>query len=342
MEYFAGANTVDGFVSLFDECLSTIERLFILKGSSGCGKSTFMRRVAEKAKSAGIDYDLIYCSGDPDSLDGVVLPSLSVAVIDGTSPHVLDVKYPCVRETIINLGEFWDENALLPHRNEIISLTDSKSESYKNAYRALAALGEIMELRRSAVLPAVDRAGLDEAAFKLADKISAGKGNHTSLFSSAFTQNGIKTLPTFREVDTVYHVKGKLKDELMRSLEQIFLERGTNMISSRSPIDRTIPDAFFFPNRNILISSGETAPCIKANRERTFLTTRFQNSAALSGKRILLNGLEKLFSELCLEAQKELATARKLHEQIESIYIPAMNFKRMDKYTFDFIKRIFA
>ena len=342
MEYFAGANTVDGFVSLFDECFSATERLFILKGSSGCGKSTFMRRVAEKAKSLGMDFDIIYCSGDPDSLDGVVIPSLSVAVVDGTAPHVLDVKYPCVRETIINLGEFWDGTALLPHRQEIIALTDQKSDSYREAYRALAALGEISELKRGIVLSAVDRNGLDEAAFRLADKISAAKGKHISLFSSAFTKNGIKTLTTFSEVETVYHIKGKLKDELMRSLEQIFLERGTEMVSSRSPMDRAIPDAFFFPSRNILIASGDTLPCIRANREKSFVTTRFQKSALINSKRILLNGLDKLFSELCIEAQKNLAAARKLHEQIENIYIPAMRFKQMDKYTFEFIKRIFA
>ncbi len=342
MEYFAGANTVDGFVSLFDECFSAIERIFILKGSSGCGKSTFMRRVAEKAKSMGREYDLIYCSGDPDSLDGVVIPSLSFAVVDGTAPHVLDVKYPCVRETIINLGDFWDENALLPHRDEIIALIDKKSECYKKAYRGLAVLGEIFELKRSAILPSIDRSALDEASFRLADKISGGKGGTGLLFSSAFTQSGIKTLSTFGDVDMLYRIKGRLKDEMMLSLEQIFLERGTEMISSRSPIDRALPDAFFFPKRNILIASGDVPPCKKANREKTVSTARFQKNEFVSAKRVLLNGLDKLITELCTDAQTELTSARKLHEQIENIYIPAMNFKRMDKYTFDFIKRVFA
>lgn len=342
MEYFAGANTVNGFVSLFDECFSSVERLFILKGSSGCGKSTFMRRVAEKAIEKGLEYDLIYCSGDSNSLDGVVIPSLSVAVVDGTSPHVMDVKHPCVRESIINLGQFWDEDALLPHKCEIISLTDKKSECYKCAYRALSALGDVFELKRSTVLPYANRNALDEAAFNIADKISGAKGKNKSVFSSAFSQDGIKTLSTFGAVETLYRIKGRLKDELMLSLEQIFTERATEMISSRSAVNKAVPDAFYFPRRNILIASGEVAPCKSAVREKTVSTTRFLNVSALNEKRVLLNGLEKLSSALVSEAQNALALSRRYHNDIEGIYIPAMNFKAMDKFTFDFIKRIFA
>ena len=118
MEYFAGANTRNGFVSIFDERFGDIERLYILKGSSGCGKSTFMRKAMMRAREFSIPYDVIYCSADRDSVDGVVFKTLGVAIADGTAPHTLDVKYPCVRETIINLGQFWNEKKLLPKRKK--------------------------------------------------------------------------------------------------------------------------------------------------------------------------------------------------------------------------------
>ena len=79
MELYAGANTRYGFVSIFDECFKDIARIFILKGSSGCGKSTFMRRVAKKAYESGLTVDIIRCSADPDSLDGVIVHELGVA-----------------------------------------------------------------------------------------------------------------------------------------------------------------------------------------------------------------------------------------------------------------------
>ena len=44
--YFAAANTYKGFESFFDEIFNTekLERIYILKGGPGAGKSTLMQR----------------------------------------------------------------------------------------------------------------------------------------------------------------------------------------------------------------------------------------------------------------------------------------------------------
>lgn len=89
VQYFLGANSPTGFYSLYDQMIDRTKarRLYILKGGPGCGKSTLMRRVAERAKAAGQEVEYILCSGDPDSLDAVILPGLEIAVADGTAPH---------------------------------------------------------------------------------------------------------------------------------------------------------------------------------------------------------------------------------------------------------------
>ena len=40
----------------------------------------------ERMEQAGLETEYILCSGDPDSLDGLVLPQLGVAIVDGTAP----------------------------------------------------------------------------------------------------------------------------------------------------------------------------------------------------------------------------------------------------------------
>ena len=89
IQYFLGANSPAGFYSLYSELLSpeTANAIYILKGGPGCGKSTLMRRVAQQAAQAGETVEYILCSADPDSLDGVVLPRLGAALVDGTAPH---------------------------------------------------------------------------------------------------------------------------------------------------------------------------------------------------------------------------------------------------------------
>ena len=87
--YFLGANSPNGFYSLYDELIdpAAAEDIFILKGGPGCGKSSLIRKVGEALEQKGIPVEYIQCSGDPDSLDGLLVPALDVAIVDGTAPH---------------------------------------------------------------------------------------------------------------------------------------------------------------------------------------------------------------------------------------------------------------
>ena len=88
--FFVGANSGEGFRNLFPEILDLEDTydFMILKGGPGVGKNTFMREIGRAMEEAGTAVEYLWCSGDPDSLDGVVLPELRCAGADGTSPHV--------------------------------------------------------------------------------------------------------------------------------------------------------------------------------------------------------------------------------------------------------------
>ena len=95
LSYFLGANTYNGFYSLYPDFTSsgTIDRLYILKGGAGCGKSSFMKSIAKAAENNGINTEKILCSGDPQSLDGLFIPTLKLAYVDGTAPHAAVTKF---------------------------------------------------------------------------------------------------------------------------------------------------------------------------------------------------------------------------------------------------------
>ena len=113
-QYFLGANSPGGFYSLYDNLFhpETDNTLYILKGGPGCGKSSFMRAIARDLEENGYAVEYIFCSGDPDSLDGIFIPELKTGFVDGTAPHVIEPKYPAVAEQYINLGTFYDAKAL--------------------------------------------------------------------------------------------------------------------------------------------------------------------------------------------------------------------------------------
>lgn len=87
--FFVGANSGEGFRNLFSEMVDLADTydFLVLKGGPGVGKNTFMREIGRCAEEAGLAVEYLWCSGDPDSLDGVVIPELRSAVADGTSPH---------------------------------------------------------------------------------------------------------------------------------------------------------------------------------------------------------------------------------------------------------------
>ena len=84
---FPGANTSWGFHSFYEENLADIEHVFVIKAGPGCGKSTLIRKIANAMVDRGHDVELWQCSSDNDSLDGVYIPDLSIAIVDGTAPQ---------------------------------------------------------------------------------------------------------------------------------------------------------------------------------------------------------------------------------------------------------------
>lgn len=84
---FFGASRPDGAISLIPSLTEGLKKRYFIKGRPGTGKSTFLKKLAERAESFGYDTEVYYCSFDKNSLDMVIVPTLSFAVFDSTFPH---------------------------------------------------------------------------------------------------------------------------------------------------------------------------------------------------------------------------------------------------------------
>lgn len=77
------------------------KRRYLIKGLPGTGKSTMMRALGDEAKRRGLDVLYGWCGLDPDSIDLVLFPELSVCLFDSTKPHAYDAESP--RDVLVDI-----------------------------------------------------------------------------------------------------------------------------------------------------------------------------------------------------------------------------------------------
>ena len=73
--FFISANGYGGFRTMQPIFYKSqeFERVFLIFGGPGTGKSSLMRKVASAAEGGGAVCEYIYCSSDIRSLDGVII-----------------------------------------------------------------------------------------------------------------------------------------------------------------------------------------------------------------------------------------------------------------------------
>lgn len=84
---FLGAATWQGAVDYVPNLTADLRTRIFVKGRPGSGKSTMFKKLAKEAEARGIDTEIYHCGFDPNSLDMLIFPELSLAIFDSTAPH---------------------------------------------------------------------------------------------------------------------------------------------------------------------------------------------------------------------------------------------------------------
>lgn len=356
---FPGGNTCLGFYSFYDNIIGPdANRIFVIKGGPGVGKSTFMGRIGEELREMGYDVELHCCSSDNASLDAVVVPALRVALIDGTAPHVVDPKNPGAVDEIVNLGEFWDDAKLIRHREEIVSLNRRVAKHFAAAYSSLrmakVARDEEMNLRSEAFCYGRFNGLLgDLLRMVFGEKLcwveSEPEVRH--LFASALTPEGIVNhLGTVLDgVESLYVVKGEpgsgaellLAEFLVYAFRSVFKMEVYHCAFDPAQVDlivlpelrtavlKQFPELDFDPAFLPCLKSCEKIDadvCIDAER-----LAEFREGFSL---------LRRIYAECLERALQHIKMAKQLHDEMERYYVEAMDFGAIEEKRVEVLRRI--
>ncbi len=345
--YFAASNSAKGFQSYYPECFDTdeITRLYAVKGGPGTGKSRFLREVAEIGKTKGYLPDYIYCSSDPDSLDGVILRrgGKGIALLDATAPHVYEPNRPGYREEIVNLGAFWNAGILREEAGRIAKLNGEKGTAYRMAYRYLAAYEKMTENRNALVSPYLREDAIEKYAEKLLreEPDGGGRSPQTALIR-AVGMRGEVLLDTFfanaKRIFLVEDCRGA-GYVFMKKLYAEAKRKGSSVRVSKNPILPEEIDALAFSESGTVFAVARREEC--EYPFRWISTRRFVDTERMKTIRSRLNYAERMRRAMLAGAKDCLNEVRKVHFQIEEIYIKAMDFSAKEAFTKAFCDSLF-
>lgn len=339
LNYFPGGNTSEGFYSFYNYILSQkdAKRIICIKGGPGTGKSSLMKKIGNFFNERGYDIELHHCSSDNNSLDGVVIKNLKVAILDGTAPHVVDPKNPGAVDEVLNMGDCWREDGFAPFREEIIKHNIKISELFQSAYRFLGAAKKIYDDIEYLNDRNYDDFKVNKFVEGLVEKCLPYKytnlGYERHIFEAAFTPNG-----------KVYYIK-----DLMKDYNDIYCLNGCSS-SYRSNIlkhigNEAIKMGFYVEFLHNPLIPSEIHHILIPELSLCFVSSNEMNECSLEGKQIYLESLYKdtiimekdrinkdkeLYNSLIEGAINNIKNAKELHDHMETYYIPNMDFKKID------------
>ncbi|WP_423800177.1 PRK06851 family protein [Neobacillus sp. SAB-20_R2A] len=342
--YFAGGNTARGFHNLYDSNLQGLDRLFILKGGPGTGKSSLMKKIGQEWVEKGYDIELLHCSSDNNSIDGVLIPALKVGIVDGTAPHVIEPKAPGAVEEYINLGEAWDAKALSAQKNTIKKLTNQISEAFATAYATFKEALEIHDDWEKIYINSMNFQKADQLTKKLIEtffgkmKLSKQADVRHRFLGAATPKGAVDFVPNLTEdIQKRYFIKGRPgsgKSTMLKKLAAAAEERGVDVEIYHCGFDPHSLDMCIFRELGIAIFDSTAPHEYFPSRDGDEIIDMYEILIEQGTDEIFADFISKIstkYRNKMTEATSYLAKAKVLHDELEAIYISAMDFTVVEK-----------
>ncbi len=333
---FCAANSGNGFLSFFDTLLDEKnQRVYYIKGGPGSGKSTLLKKIAAHAEDA----ELIACSSDPTSLDGVLLPAQNAVVIDATAPHAHEPRYPGVGGHLVDLGVGWEEQKL--DRAAIITLTDQKSALYKESYALLKSAKSMHEgvftplcrhISCQRLCAVGDKILRQNALWESREKKAQVKKRYLSGICPDGRVTHSETFSALGKNIIVLEDRWMQSWRLLGYLDQRLTENGIDHISGYHPLfGEPVIQHLIIPEAGLSVVSKDGVFSATVPEEQIIKKIALQTMVPrdyLEEHKNKLGFIKRLEREILNLASEKLAEARDLHMKIELEYAKGMDFQK--------------
>ncbi len=343
---FLGGNTAEGFYSLHDNIIDINRNmLYIIKGMPGGGKSSMMKEIGKRALDNGYSVEYQHCPSDPNSIDGVVIKELGIAIVDGTLPHAVEPVYPGLIDKLIDLSLYIESDQLELYKEEIMKAKKKNKSAYRRAFNFFKASKAIYDEIENTNKLNVDFEKTNYLSLNYIDRIFnedvvlndfvGFKERH--LFSEAYTPEGYidytSSLLDGRKIR--YYLKGNIGTGKTTFLKRIIEEakiRNYHVEVYHNPLIPSKLDSVLIIELDTIISTSIEA---KKYIHTVIDFDEFFNEEFLNKEDF------RLFQSLVDKGIDALEGATENHLALENIYKKCVNYQGINEVREGLIKEIF-
>lgn len=349
--FFLGANTPNGFISRFDQLanFNSDWRLFVIKAGPGTGKSTLMKKLADCLRPKCEHIEMIHCSSDVNSLDGIIFHDLKIAIADGTLPHAIEPKFPGAFEQIVYLGDCWSTDSLYKNREEIKKLILKNSAIHESACRYLKTANYIANDTYKIVSKSVDYFKLDKIINKVAGRElrfkTGKKATEKIRILSAITNEGFTIFDDTAKklAKKIYIIKDKysaISHHFLSGIREKALENGYSIITCYCPFSSLEKiEHLFIPALSLGFMTANSNHTLESITPYKIINSgRFINNEELMSNKKRLHFNTKASKLMLDQAHNAMFLAKENHDLIENYYTNSMNYDKLNNKTDDLIE----
>ena len=264
-----------------------------------------------------------------------------ILCVYGPIPHIVEPKYPGLVERYVNLGDCYDAKGLQEVREQLLHGMDGYKACYQRAYRCLRAAWEVGEDLRCALLDEESLHRFAQRAKLLAERElnprpDSAPGAVRQRFLGAVTHKGVLCLyeSALAQCRRIIHLSDRygLSHELLTHLLSAALQNGYDAVACPDPMAPDRLAHLILPELSLaFLSSSPSAGSYEGEAAGKIRVESLADAEVLRRLRNRLRFSQRVSGALVEEAVSSLQQAKAMHDDLEAVYNPYVDFGRVQE-----------
>ncbi|HWP95370.1 MAG TPA: hypothetical protein VN426_00820 [Syntrophomonadaceae bacterium] len=339
-----GSYTRQGYYSFVPELLDGMQKLWIVTGPVGSGKSYFIRTLGEDLANRGFEVEFWLSAVESGSVEGVHLPQVKAAIVNGSLLQPGDNSYPDINGEVVELSRGLKEEENRNWEQETRSIVEDLQEHNRQARYLIHEAVELENLRNMSFAQNLDPDRLEVLVDDIEHALFKPEPGERHFFGLALTVDGMVNYlqEATRDCRSRYILQGPAdcgQEQVMQKMADKAAALGYHREYFYRALDPQRPCMLLIRELQAAVIDAGLLPL--ANQPGDVIIDMRRNLTKTSdswdnGEGYLYGGVDVLL----IQAQMELEEIYRLHRTLKRVRSGAIDFEWVDNKRQEIVRKI--